>query len=373
MSKMSGYVRLLATSTYLPGEKIKFDDINKYLGEFTSAPMRIRKWVERSQPIMKEMLGVEYCHFAYNNKTKEFDDDNLSMSVKVAQKALVEANLSSNEIDLLIYAGAYSHQLPPLSARIQAGLGIKLCAEMHIHSNCSSVYKAIKVAETMLKSGEYKKALVVSSIVTSSCFTPEYYNQGKVTKEDIFLRWYLCDGAGAFVLSYDDEPENGFYIEDTYLESCGDKSIAMGNAYPNLWRNPIKSFDNCEHHISQLYVNKMNEDAIGENGKTIYYDALCRMIKAKNIDPNELTRFVINMPSKAIRQSIIDECVDLGIEREKFYSGIEKIGYTGPPAALISIDTLLKSQQFKDRDLVLSFVMEVSKFMQAGFSLRYYM
>lgn len=78
------------------------------------------------------------------------------------------------------------------------------------------------------------------------------------------------------------------------------------------------------------------------------------------------------MPSKFVRQIIIDECIQLGIPREKFFSAIEDIGYSGPPAAIISIDRLLEQQTFNDNDLIVSFVMEVSKFMQAGFSLRYF-
>ncbi len=371
---MEMHVKLLGTSAYLPGEPIKFEEINNYLGKFTKAPLKLQKWVERIQPIMKEMLGIEYCHYAFNNETRTFDEDNLSLSVKAAEGALKDAGLEAKDIDLLIFGGAYSHQLPPLSTRIQEALGIEICGEFHIHSNCTSVYKAIKLAHNLLKSGEYKNALVISSHVASSCFIPEFYNQEKVTKEDIFLRWYLCDGAGAFVLSAVEEKNCGFYLENTYVESAGGKKrSAMSNSYPSHWSNPLVDYENGAHHVRQIYLNEMKEYALEANDRTIFYNALKRMLDTQQIDLSALKYFVVNMPSRAVRESIMKECTELNIRMDQFYSAIEEVGYAGPPAAITSIDTLLKSNKvFQNGDLIFSFVMEVSKFMQAGFTIQYF-
>ena len=369
---MEKFVKLLGTSTYLPGNPVKFSDINNYLGQFEKAPKKIQEWIELMQPMFQEMLGIDYCHYAFNNVTRTFDDDNLTMSVKAARAALDEAGLEAKDIDLLIFGGAYSHQIPPISTLIQEELGIDLCGEFHIHSNCTSVYKAVKLAHTLLKTGEYKNALVVSSHVASSCFIPEFYNQEKIVKEDIFLRWFLCDGAGAFVLSAVDEKKDGFFLENTYIESAGgNKKSAMRNKYLPRWNNPLDDYANGAHHVSQIYMNKMRDYAFEENNKTIFFNALKRMLEQQNIDLSTLSHFVVNMPSKAVRQHIMEECTELNISLDKFYSAIEEIGYTGPPAALISIDILLKNNTFKNGDLIFSFVMEVSKFMQAGFTIRY--
>lgn len=369
---MSKYIRMAGVGSYLPGEPISFNKINEYLGNFEDAPKKIQSWANRVQPMMKEMLGINYCYYAFDNKTRTFTDDNLTMSVEASKKAIESANLKSEDIDLIVYGGAYSSQIPPMSTKIQEALGIDLCGEFYIHSNCTSIYKAIKLAHSLLSSGEYKNALVVSSNVASSSFIPEFYNQEVITKDDIFLRWYLCDGAGAMVLKAEEEQVTGFYLEDSYIESAGGKKVsAMFNKMPYHWLNLEEVYKKGLQHISQIYLNDMKEFAVDENGKTIFYNALNRMIEKCNIDYSQLGNFVINMPSKFVREYIIDECVELGIERDKFYSAIENVGYSGPPAAIISIDNLLKERSFKDGDLIFSFVMEVSKFMQAGFTLRY--
>jgi len=370
---MSKYVKCLGTSSYFPGEPIKFEDINSYLGDLNRVSPKLNKWINRVQPLMRELLGVEYCYYAFDRETREYFDDNLTMSVKSAQMALDEAELKAEDIDLLIFGGNHSEQMPPLSVRIQEELGIDICSEFHIHSNCTSIYKAIDIAYMYLKSGRFKNALVISSCVSSSFFIPEFYNQEQLTKEDVFLRWYLCDGAGAMVFSAEDKQDKGFYLKNSYIESAGgNKESAMGNRLPARWNNPIDTFDKGLHHIRQVYLNQMKGMAHKEeDGKTIFYAALKRMLEQQSIPLEDLKYFVVNMPSKSVREYIMNECVELGIPTDKVYSAVEEVGYAGPPAAVISIDQILKKGDFKNGDLVFSFVMEVSKFMQAGFVLEY--
>lgn len=373
---MSTFVKLVGTSTYLPGKKIKFDDINDYLGNLDNASTKIQKWIDKTQPTMKEMIGVDYCHYAFDSETRTFHDDCLSMSVKASEMALENAKLSPQDIDLIIYASAYSHNMPPISTLIQDRLGIKRCGELQIHANCTSVYKAIKMAQLLLASNEYKNALVVSSSIASSYFIPEFYNHEVVKKEDIFLRWYLCDGAGAFVLSATDNKKNGLFLENTYFESVGGgKESGMGNTYPYTCLNPLEIYKNGYHHIRQSYMSELSKNSVEENQKTIFFNYLIKMIKNNEIDISQLKHFVINMPSKAVRETIMYECVNnLNIPIDKFYSSIDHVGYAGPPAGLISIDNLLKekAEDLKDGELIFSFVMEVSKYMVGGFTLRFF-
>lgn len=371
---MEKYVKIVGTSSYFPGRPIKFDEINNYLGELNNISPKLKKWINITQPLMQELLGVEYFYYAFDNETREYFDDNLSMSVKAAKKALEDAKMKAEDIDLLIYGGNFSEQMPPLSTRIQEELGIDICAEFHIHANCTSIYKAIDLANVYLKTGRYKNALVISSCVSSSFFNPDFYNQEVVTKEDIFLRWYLCDGAGAMVMTATDKKDKGFYLENTYVESAGGhKESAMGNRLPARWNNPLDTYEKGLHHIKQVYLNQMKGMAHKEDdGKTIFYAALKRMIEKQEISLDSLKYFVVNMPSKSVREYIMNECTELGIKVEQVYSAIEEVGYAGPPAAVISIDKILKEKDFNNNDMVFSFVMEVSKFMQAGFIIRYF-
>jgi len=62
----------------------------------------------------------------------------------------------------------------------------------------------------------------------------------------------------------------------------------------------------------------------------------------------------------------------LGIPKESLYTRMSSMGYAGPPMVYICLDKMLREEPFASGDLVLSFVTEVSKFMQAGFTLKYF-
>lgn len=366
------FVKLIGAGSFLPGKPINIDDVDHFLGELTEAPVKLKKWLERMKGLMGEMLEVEYYHYAIDPLTREFTDDNVSMSVKAAQKALDKAGLKATDIDLIVYGSAHQDQMPTASVRIQEALGIEQCGEMSIHANCTSAYKALLVASDFIKSGRYKNALVISSSMSSSELRAEYYNQAIVKKEELFLRYFLSDGAGALVLQASDEKKDGLFVEYTYMESIGGKKpSAMLNKRPAYWMNPKEEYELGYHHLGQMFNDQLRTHFHDEDG-SVFLKGLKRMLATYPIDLKELKYFQVNFPSKHISELIMDECNELGIDRKTLYTKMASMGYAGPPMAFISIDKIISEEKLMSNDLILSFVTEVSKFMQAGYALKYY-
>ncbi len=46
---------------------------------------------------MKEMLDIEYYHFAIDPITRQFTEDNITMSVKAAKQALSDAKMEASD------------------------------------------------------------------------------------------------------------------------------------------------------------------------------------------------------------------------------------------------------------------------------------
>lgn len=364
-------ILISGVGTFLPGEPIPFDNISSVLGELQDAPVKIKKWIEKTTPLMKEMLGIEYYHYAIDPITRQFTENNLTMAEKASRIALKNARMRPADVELIVYGGPYMFEMPSPSAKLQEMLGIDSCGELSIHSNCTSVYKSLLLAAELLSSGRYSSALVVTSNMSSSTLRAEYYNQKLVNKEELFLRWYLCDGAGAVVLKSVKEKKNGFFLEDVYMESIGGKKTsAMYMRYPSYYMSPLDIFNNGHHHLVQAFQDELGKNFF-EDGKTVFYKGLCRMVNKFKIKPDDITYFLINMPTKHVVDLIVEECSGLGINNNRIFSSINKSGYSGPPAAVISLDGLLQQKKFRDQDLIVSFVSEVSKFLQAGFTIRY--
>ena len=366
------YVKLTGTGSYLPGNPITIDEVDNYLGELTEAPKKIQKWLHRMKILMKEMLEVDYYHFAIDPETREFTDDNITMSVKAARQAIEKAGIKVEDIDLIVYGSAHQDQMPTASVRIQEALGIEQCGEISIHANCTSAYKALLIASDFIKSGRYRNALVISSSMSSSELRAEYYNQAIVKKEELFLRYFLSDGAGALVLQAVDEKKDGLFVEHTYMESVGGKKpSAMLNKRPAYWMNPKKEFELGYHHLAQMFNEQLRTHFHDKDG-SVFLKGLKRMLNKYPINLSELKYFQVNFPSKHISELIMDECDELGISRDTLYTKIATMGYVGPPMAFISIDKIVREENLIHNDLILSFVTEVSKFMQAGYALKFY-
>lgn len=360
-------IRVAGTGSYLPGAPIPFDEVDAYLGEITQAPEKVMKWFNRIRPLMKEMIDVEYYHFAFDRATREYTDDNITMSVKAAQQALDMAGMKADDIELIVYGSAHQDQMPTATVRIQEALGIEQCGELSIHANCTSAYKAILLAGDLIRNGRYRNALVLSSSVSSSELRAEYYNQPLIRREELFLRYFLCDGAGAMVLTAEDSEKPGLYLKATTMESIGGhKPSAMNNQRPAYWMNPKEEYEKGAHHLAQMFNEQLRLHFHDEDG-SVFFKGLKRFLTENPIDTTKLKYFQVNFPSKHISELIIEECASLGISKDTLYSKMSGMGYAGPPMVLICLDQILRNEPLAKGDLVLSFVTEVSKFMQAGF------
>lgn len=364
------HIRVAGTGSYLPGKPIPFEDVDQYLGEITQAPEKVMKWFKRIRPLMKEMIDVEYYHFAFDPITREYTDDNITMAVKAAQQALDRAGMKATDIDLIVYGSAHQDQMPTATVRIQEALGIAECGELSIHANCTSAYKAILLAGDLIRNGRYRNALVLSSSISSSELRAEYYNQPLIRREELFLRYFLCDGAGAMVLKAEDSRIPGLYLEATHMESIGgNKPSAMNNQRPAYWMNPKDEYEKGYHHLAQMFNEQLRLHFHDADG-SVFYKGLKRFLTNHPIDTSKLKYFQVNFPSKHISELIIDECAALGISKDTLYTKMSSMGYAGPPMVLICLDHIMRNEKLESGDLVLSFVTEVSKFMQAGFLMR---
>ena len=294
------YVKVVGSGSFLPGLPIPADEVDHYLGELTKAPEKIRKWLARIRILMKELLEVEYYHFALDPITRKFTEDNVTMSVKAAMEAIADAGMKPDDIELIVYGSSHQDQMPTASVRIQEALGIEQCAEISVHANCTSAYKALLIGADLIRNGRYKTALVISSGISSSELIAEYYNQPLVKKEELFLRYFLSDGAAAIVLQSSETCHEGLFVEYNYIESIGGfKPSAMGNKRPAYYMNPREEFELGYHHLAQMFQEELREN-FHEPGGSVFLKGLKRMLAKHPVDIEKIKFFQVNFPSKHI-------------------------------------------------------------------------
>jgi 3-oxoacyl-[acyl-carrier-protein] synthase III len=362
-------VYVAGIGSHSPGEPVAFERIEDVLGRITGAPPKLEKWIDRMRPIMQEMLGVKFCHYAIDPQTRQPTEDNVQMSVKAAERALAMAGLLPTDLDLLVYGGnVMEYMCPPTSTLIQEALKIPACAEYAIHSNCTSIYKALQLAADQIALGRYKHALIVTSTLASPFLRAEHYNVEVLTKPPLLLRWFLCDGAGALVLTSDPNiGRNRLRVLGTYLESVG---LGLG---PDMYCrvgghrvNPREIFEHGWHHLSQ------NFDQVGSLGVKLGLEAADRLMDRVGIEWSRVKCMFMNVPTRHLLDMVIAE-----MRRDHRHPGLEfssKLGdrgYPGACAIIHALDGFLSETPPAKGDILASVVAESSKWMFGGFALEY--
>jgi len=359
-------VYAVGTGRYLPGEAIPVDSIDEILGEITKAPAKVISRIQRIRPVMKKLLGIQYVHYALDPVGRKPTETNVSMAVKAACKAIDNAGIRPSDIDLLVYGGpTFDYMTPPSSTLVQQQLGIEYCAEMVIHGNCSSVYKAIQVAADQISLGRYNKALVVTSQIASTFFRVEFLNEQRLTVDQAILRWFLSDGAGAMVLSSQNHGSLNLKVVDTYIESVGahlEPGMIGFEASGGLSLQEM--YEGGKHHLTQ------NLNKVGKIAPKLTRDAFVRFLKATGLDTSRVKCVLLNIPMTHLRTFAEQTIKELIANPEAcLYSNISQVGYAGPAATIIALDSYLDENRFNQGDILVSFAVESSKWMHGGFVL----
>ena len=145
--------------------------------------------VDTSDEWIVERTGIRFRHIA------EPDETTATLGAAAAQEALKAAGLEPADIGLIIVATATPDNTFPASAtKVQAILGAPDCIAFDVAAVCSGFLYAVSVADSMLRTGAAKHALVIGSETFSRI----------LDWEDRTTCVLFGDGAGAVVLSAKD-------------------------------------------------------------------------------------------------------------------------------------------------------------------------
>jgi len=134
------------------------------------------------------------------------------LALLAAQRALEAAGLEATQIDLIVMATATPDQTFPATATVvQARLGLTSGVAFDVHAVCSGFVYALTVADSLLRTGPYRRALVIGAELFSRL----------IDWEDRSTAVLFGDGAGAVVLESREDPPGGRGILASRLHSDG--------------------------------------------------------------------------------------------------------------------------------------------------------
>lgn len=247
------------------------------------------------------------------------------------QRALAAAGVSPEDIDLLIVATCTPDTvIPSTAAHVQRKIGAKNAAVFDLNAGCSGFIYSLSVATSMIKSGGFKKALVIGS--------------ERITW---FLNWsnrdtavLFGDGAGAVVVEPSSEESGLLY---SHLGCEGE--IADALQIPNFGTAGDRFVENYAAFDVQF------------DGREIFRRAVKGMTKETRIVLNELglsnSDIDLIIPHQANLRIIESLAHHLGVDMKNVEVNIQNYGNTSAATIPVAMVEALEAGRIKPGDRIL--------------------
>jgi 3-oxoacyl-[acyl-carrier-protein] synthase-3 len=171
------YSRIAGTGSYLPERVV------------TNAEFAAR--LDTNDAWIRERTGIERRHIAEKSQASS------DLALQASKRALQAADIEADQLDLIVVATSTpDYVFPSTACLLQAKLGVKGSAAFDVQAVCSGFVYGLATADTFIRSGQYKKALVVGAEVFSRIL--DWNDRGTCV--------LFGDGAGAVVLVASEKP-----------------------------------------------------------------------------------------------------------------------------------------------------------------------
>ncbi|HTS39496.1 MAG TPA: beta-ketoacyl-ACP synthase III [Xanthobacteraceae bacterium] len=295
-----------------------------YLPSRVLCNAELARTIDTSDEWIVQRTGIRERHIAAPGEVTS------ELALTAARAALANARVEPQSIDLVVLATSTPDSTFPAAAvTVQAGLGITRGAAFDLQAVCSGFIYALATVDGMLRTGTFKRALVIGAETFSRI----------LDWNDRTTCVLFGDGAGALVVEA--QQQNGSTdnrgILTTHLRSDG-------------------------RHRSKLYVDggpsstqtvgflRMEGRAVFKHAVAMITDVIEDAFQATGTTADDIDWFV---PHQANKRIIDDSAQKLGIAPEKVVTTVDLHGNTSAASIPLALDVAIRDGRIKRGDLVL--------------------
>ena len=281
-------------------------------------------FIDTSDEWIVQRTGIRQRHIAAEGETTA------DLAEAAARKALLDANVTIDDIDLIVLATSTpNNTFPATAVEVQHRLGMRHGAAFDTQAVCSGFVFALTTADQYLRTGHAKRALVIGAETFSRI----------LDWEDRTTCVLFGDGAGAFVLE--------------------GRETSGGASDRGIITSHLRS-DGC--HKEKLYVDggpsttqtvgylRMEGKEVFRHAVGMITDVIEDAYSAADISSDDLDWFV---PHQANKRIIDASAKKLGIAPEKVVTTVHLHGNTSAASIPLAFDAAKRDGRIKEGHLVM--------------------
>ena len=280
--------------------------------------------VDTTDEWIRTRTGIRQRHIAAK------DELTSTMGAAAARAALDDAGLEPEDIDLIILATSTPDQTFPASAvTIQAELGNTHGVAFDMQAACSGFVFALATADNYLKSGQFKRALVIGSEAFSRI----------LDWEDRSTCVLFGDGAGALVVEA--QLLNGATTDRGILATC---LRSDGRYRDKLYVDGGPSSTGTVGHV------RMDGREVFRHAVIKISEVINKTLEQSGYRASDIDWFV---PHQANKRILDGAAKKLGLDPERVIITVDRHANTSAASIPLALDAGRQDGRIKPGDLVL--------------------
>lgn len=281
---------------------------------------------------IQERTGIQERRFYDPEK-----DSTYKMGVRAARIALERANLTADDIDVIVFATLSSdYFFPGPGVLVQRELTKKTIPAIDIRAQCSGFLYSLSVADAYLRTGMYKNALVIGSETQSIALD--------LTTRGRAMGVLFGDGAGAVVLQAHEQEGKG--VLSTHLHSQGEHAEKLWLKEPGTGRK-ARIYEGINEDYEYIHP-QMDGQFVFKHAVTRFVEVILEGLQHNGLTPKDIDMFLPHQANLRISQFVQRK---LGLPDENVFNNIQRYGNTTAATIPIMISELWEQGRIKENDL----------------------
>ncbi|MGX6960840.1 MAG: beta-ketoacyl-ACP synthase III [Rickettsia endosymbiont of Pentastiridius leporinus] len=297
--------KIIGCGEYLPTKIVSNDELAKF--------------VDTNDEWIRTRTGISQRHIAGDTEYTSH------LALKSAEKAIADADILANEIDLIITCTTTpDNSFPSVATKLQGSLGLNNIPSFDLQAVCAGFVYGLQVANSLILSGKYKTILLVGAEKMTSLL--DWNDRSSCV--------LFGDGAGSVILQHSSDDSG---IIDSNIFSSGiDYDILYTNGGVSMTGSSGKVTMQGQK-LFRLAVEKMQQ-------------SIEDLLRNNNFTVNDIDYFIPHQANIRIINKLSEL---LNIEDHKVVKTVEQHANCSAASIPLALSTFKASGKIKKGDIIL--------------------